>query len=533
LSRSGDAFSQTPRPSFIVKPANLLFISKLADAKSEHRRVLRYNQVTKLRANDLRKRKSSCALCFFYNKRGRRFSVNKKIKSVHITNYYHKNSGGISNSYNRLLEAAARHSRHVRLIVPGERDETEIVNEYAKIYYVEAPQSPVFDKRYRILLPWKTYLKNHMPIRRILLDEMPDMIEIAEKYSLSLLAGIIRMGHFKKLGRPMLVHFSCERMDDNVRSFLSASKPAMWFARRVMGNYNFPMFDFHIGNSPYTAQELLDAVLPEKNPGRSKAFFNFCWRYFRAARTPIQERVFSNPRGVDNKLYNVKRQTPENRRLLIEESGFPATATVLLYAGRISPEKNVTMLPQLLEILARDKRRDYRLLLAGDGPQAQELKKEFELRAPGKAKFLGHLTDKEKLAALYANADVFVHPNPHEPFGIAPLEAMASGVPVVAPNSGGLLSYASNENAWLVAPVAKEFAAAVQSVFADDVRRRQKIENALATAQRHTWEASTNRLFALYDEMHEDFRRRRELYVYENIEPKEINFVRELLTEAR
>jgi glycosyltransferase involved in cell wall biosynthesis len=457
---------------------------------------------------------------------------NKPLKSVHITNYYHKNSGGISNSYNRLLEAAERHQRYVRLIVPGETDAVEEINPYAKIYYVQAPQSPVFDKRYRILLPWKTYLKDKMPIRRILLDEMPDMIEIAEKYSLSLLAGIIRMGHFKQLGRPMLVHFSCERMDDNIRSFLSKGKLAQWFARRVMGNYNFPMFDFHIGNSPYTAQELLDAVLTETNPRRSKWFFNFCWRYFRAARTPIQERVFSNPRGVDSKLYNVERKTEENRRALVDLSGFPETATVLLYAGRISPEKNVVMLPEMMRILAADKTRDYRLLLAGDGPQAEELKKEFEQLAPGRTKFLGHLTDKQNLANLYANADAFVHPNPHEPFGIAPLEAMASGAPVVAPNSGGLLSYASNENAWLVAPEAKEFAVAIQSVFANETRREQKVQNALKTARNHTWEASTSRLFALYDKLYEDFSRRRELYVYET-EPKEINFARELLTDIR
>jgi glycosyltransferase involved in cell wall biosynthesis len=142
------------------------------------------------------------------------------------------------------------------------------------------------------------------------------------------------------------------------------------------------------------------------------------------------------------------------------------------------------------------------------------------------------LTDKQKLANLYANADVFVHPNPHEPFGIAPLEAMASGAPVVAPNSGGLLSYASNENAWLVAPEARDFAAAIQNVFADEARRQQKVQNALETAREHTWEASTDRLFALYDKLYEDFCRRRELYVYET-EPKEINFARELLTEIR
>ncbi|MEP6925430.1 MAG: glycosyltransferase [Pyrinomonadaceae bacterium] len=454
----------------------------------------------------------------------------KPFKSVHLTNYYHKSSGGISNSFNRLLEAANRHERFVRLIVPGAADEVEEIGEYGRIYYVKADFSPVFDKRYRILLPWKTYLQGETPIRKILLAEMPDMIEISEKYSLSLLAGIIRMGYFKQLNRPMLVHFSCERMDDNVRSFLSDSRPAMWFARRVMGNYNFPMFDFHVGNSQYTAQELLDSVLPETNPHRSKTFFNFCWRYFRAARIPIQERVFVNPRGVNSVLYSDARKTVENRQALLTEAAIPADTKVLLYAGRISPEKNVQLLPDIMGLLAKDKNRDFRLLIAGDGPKKEELQQQLEQTASGKFKFLGHVTDKEKLANLYANADVFVHPNPREPFGIAPLEAMASATPVVAPNAGGILTYASDENCWLVKPNGAEFAAAIQEIFANETQTKTKVINALETARKYTWEISTDRLFALYDEMYEDFERRNELYNYKT-EPKEINFVRELLTE--
>ncbi len=63
--------------------------------------------------------------------------------------------------------------------------------------------------------------------------------------------------------------------------------------------------------------------------------------------------------------------------------------------------------------------------------------------------FYGHVGARETLARLYASCDVFVHPNPREPFGIGPLEAMASGVPLVAPAAGGLLSYANDTNAWL------------------------------------------------------------------------------------
>jgi hypothetical protein len=97
------------------------------------------------------------------------------MKSVHITNYYHKNSGGISTSYNNLLAAAERHRRPVVLIVPGENEAVEIVNDFAKIYYVPAKYSPLFDKRYRIMMPWQ-YMMKDSAIRKILLEEKPDLI---------------------------------------------------------------------------------------------------------------------------------------------------------------------------------------------------------------------------------------------------------------------------------------------------------------------------------------------------------------------
>ena len=445
--------------------------------------------------------------------------ADKNLKSVHITNYYHKNSGGISTAYDRLLEAANRHRRFVRLIVPGADNAQEEIGEFGRIYYVKAKPAPVFDKRYRLLLPFD-YLPGDSPVRKILEAELPDIIEIGEKYTLSLLAGVLRKGRFKQLNRPMLVHFSCERMDDNLRAFVSSAKPFRWFSRRLIGNYIHPMFDFHLANSEYTAQEIKDAVSIEKNPHRSKMFFDFCHRFFRASNVQTGERVFINQCGADTHLFNVKRKNVETRKEILTKAGFPENATVLLYAGRISPEKNVKFLPGVLQSLIKfhnfdSQKHDYRLLIAGDGPLKNELEKNLQTIAPGKFKFLGHVTDHEKLADIYANSDIFLHPNPREPFGIGPLEAMASGLPVVAPNSGGVLSYATDHNAWLAETDVESYFAAVRDIFNDDENRQRKIKNALETAAKYSWENSTDNLFALYDKMYEDFHRRHALYVNE------------------
>lgn len=104
----------------------------------------------------------------------------KILKSVHLTNYYHKNSGGISTAYDRLLEATNRHRRFVRLIVPGAEGAQEEIGECGRIYYVKAKPAPLFDKRNRLMPPFH-YIQGETPIRKILESEMPDMIEVGEK----------------------------------------------------------------------------------------------------------------------------------------------------------------------------------------------------------------------------------------------------------------------------------------------------------------------------------------------------------------
>ncbi|MCC6329755.1 MAG: glycosyltransferase [Acidobacteria bacterium] len=432
------------------------------------------------------------------------------IRSVHITNYYHKDSGGISTAYNKLLEGANRHCRYVRLIVPGERDEVEEVGQFGRIYFVKAGYSPIFDKRYRILWPWRTYFLDQSPIKKILRDEKPDMIEIGEKYTLSLMAGLLRKGIMNVSSRrPMLVHFSCERMDDNVGAFISRGRIAKRLCQSYIRNYLFPMFDFHLTNSEYTSGELREAVAGD---GRGGSLQNFCWRLLHAPKAAPAERIFVNQCGVDLETFTINRKSDQIREQICRENDVPASAKLLLYAGRISPEKNVRLLPAIIKQLSLTNAPDFRLLVAGAGPEQEKLAVECERSALGKARMLGHVNDLGRLADLFANCDAFVHPNPREPFGITPLEAMASGLPVAAPDSGGILSYANADNAWLCNPDPNSFASALQDLFENDARRNLRIRNALDTARNYDWAASVARLFKFYDEMFEEFIRSPETY---------------------
>jgi hypothetical protein len=120
---------------------------------------------------------------------------------------------------------------------------------------------------------------------------------------------------------------------------------------------------------------------------------------------------------------------------------------------------------------------------------------------PGRALFLGHIPDQDVLADLYANADVFIHPNPREPFGIAPLEAMASGVPLVAPNRGGVTSYANLENAWTVSPEVESYAVAVGEVVTNRAMVAAKALKAIEAARQFGWAAAAASFLELYERL--------------------------------
>jgi len=167
-----------------------------------------------------------------------------------------------------------------------------------------------------------------------------------------------------------------------------------------------------------------------------------------------------------------------------------ASTTILVYAGRLSPEKNVTLLIDLMERL---KGGDYRLVIAGSGIQQEMLVHECAARSLNNVFFAGYIQDRAELANLFANADIFVHPNPREPFGIAPLEAMAAGLVVVAPNSGGVTTYASASNAWLVEATVDAFAEAVREIREHPAAREEMARRGIETASTVEWPVITRR----------------------------------------
>lgn len=404
------------------------------------------------------------------------------IKTLHLTNAFHAHSGGISTFYMAMLQVANQQQREMRLIVPGTEDRVEQVGSHGRIYFVRAHQAPFYGS-YRCIYPTQ-YLCPEDTMRRILREERPEVIEICDKYNLHYLGGMIRENLLKDLNfRPVMLGLSCERMDENVAVYVGNSVLHRFFCRWYMHWMYFPFFDHHMAVSEHAAAELLTA----------------------SRRHRVGRGIWIRPMGVDAARFSPARRTGAMRQHLLQESNGRSGTTLLLYAGRLAPEKNLPLLIEMMRFLAHDPERDYRLILVGDGIERERLQRLTMEQAPGKVYFFDHITDRERLAEVYASCDLFVHPNPREPFGIAPLEAMASGLPLVGANVGGITSFASQANAWLADPDAAAFAAAVRQALQDDTARLEKVRAGLATAAEHSWDSAALAYFALYEAIHAQF----------------------------
>lgn len=203
-------------------------------------------------------------------------------------------------------------------------------------------------------------------------------------------------------------------------------------------------------------------------------------------------RVHHWARGVD-----VTGFAPSARDSGLRARWSPAGKPIVGFVGRLAPEKHV----ERLAVLAR--RDDLQLVIVGDGVDRDKLRALLP-----SAVFTGALYGPE-LAQAYASMDVFVHPGEHETFCQAVQEAMASGVPVIAPNAGGPRDLVAPYRTGLLLGVDEFEAKLAQSV---DHLLDERARYALAARRSvlgRTWPAICDQLIGHYEAVRAEGRRRR------------------------
>jgi glycosyltransferase involved in cell wall biosynthesis len=243
---------------------------------------------------------------------------------------------------------------------------------------------------------------------------------------------------------------------------------------------------YHTELGPYALHLTRDLLVADAIDVYVDWFYRQCASVLaptRAVATTLTERGYPEVgvwgRGVDSALFGPERRSEKLRRELLGTDG----EMLLLSVGRLSEEKRIGLLLDAFALVSRE-RRDVRLVIAGDGPARRGL----ELTAPAGTRFVGELTG-ERLAELYASADIFCFPSTTDTFGQVILEAGASGLPVVAAEAGGAGEIVVPGRTGLLVPPeqTQPFASALLQLLAEADLRALLARGGREAASARTW----------------------------------------------
>ncbi|MDD4867687.1 MAG: glycosyltransferase family 1 protein, partial [Mycobacterium sp.] len=203
-------------------------------------------------------------------------------------------------------------------------------------------------------------------------------------------------------------------------------------------------------------------------------------------------RVHRWARGVD-----IIRYAPSARDESLRRRWSPQGKPIVGFVGRLAPEKHVE---RLAALAAGDA---LQLVIVGDGVNRRKLR-----AAMPTAVFAGALYGKE-LAAAYASMDVFVHTGEHETFCQVVQEALASGLPVIAPDAGGPRDLVAPYRTGLLLPVG-EFETRLPAALAHLLAERQRYSQAARrSVLGRSWPVVCDELLGHYEAVLSPFARRR------------------------
>lgn len=197
------------------------------------------------------------------------------------------------------------------------------------------------------------------------------------------------------------------------------------------------------------------------------------------------ERVHLWRRGVDTSLFSPSLRS-ERLRAKLAGPG----ERIVLYVGRLAPEKQVEDLKVIHDMPG------VRLVIVGEGPERDALRRHMP-----RARFTGFRSGTD-LATHLASADLFIHPGELETFGQTIQEAMASGLPVIAPRSGGPVDLVTpSRTGWLYTPgMLDEMREAATDLLFDDAKRAAFGEAAQDSVRKRTWPVLSEQLRGYYQQ---------------------------------
>ena len=335
------------------------------------------------------------------------------MRIVDVCGFYSPRGGGVRSYVEQKFQAARELGHELVVIAPGPQDRVE-PRPGGRLVFISSPPMP-FDPAYH-------RFDDPAPVWRALDGLRPDVIEGSSPWRGGWIAGhwpgeAVRAFVFHQdfvLGYPQTFLGGMLAPDTVDRLF----EP--WWARlrRLSSRYDVTV----------TAGEWL---------ARRLAAFGL-------------HRPVAVPFGIEPGRFSPRLRDEALRRQVLQACGADEDSALVLAVGRLHPEKRPRT---LIEGFARARARGggpMALALVGDGPSRGQVRR-LIARCEGVA-LLGAIADRDRLARLYASADLLIHGSAAETYGLVVAEAMASGLPVVAPDGGGAAELARQGGSRLYPP---------------------------------------------------------------------------------
>ncbi|MBI1366770.1 MAG: glycosyltransferase [Alphaproteobacteria bacterium] len=334
------------------------------------------------------------------------------MKILDVAEFYSERGGGVRTYVEQKFEAAKAAGHRLCVIAPGREDRVENISA-GKLFWVKSPVIPI-DRRYHLF--WR-----QKPIDEIINAERPDFIEGSSPWRGAWFAG----RQSPAIPKALVVH----------------QDPVLTYPHTFLGEiFSAAQIDaLFAGFFRYfrRLQDLFDTTIVASP-----------WLGARLSRLGLRQPQIV-PFGVDQDAFAGAERSEELRRAMLADCGINhPNARLLVTISRHHPEKRIPMMIEAARQASYSQ--PIGLYIIGDGPSRSAIER-LAIRTPG-VRVAGYIGDRERLAEILASADAYLHACPTETFGMVIAEAMAAGLPMVVPSSGGAADLASPECAEFFTP---------------------------------------------------------------------------------
>ncbi len=324
------------------------------------------------------------------------------MKLVDISEFFSDFGGGVRTYVHQKLEACAAAGCEATIIAPGIADRRE-KRLGGEVIWVRSP-ALMFDHRYHLF-------SDPAPVHQLLDEIKPDVVEGSSTWKGAWIAG--------------------RWQGDAAKSLFLHQDPVAVYPHSLF--------------SPTVNEDVLD---------------NMCfwfWAYMRRLSQRFDSVVVASdwyadrlrkrrigdptviPLGVEKAMFSHAKRNDQVREQMLRECGVDdPNAHLFLAVSRHHPEKRLGMLMEAFSRLREVHPAGFYVI--GDGPAWRTVHREANKRSG--IKIAGHIGDRNEIATRLASADFFVHGGAAETFGLVVAEALASGLPFVAPHLGGAADFA-------------------------------------------------------------------------------------------